>query len=232
MGSTPKEYREICNTLVDEQGWTFVEGKTGRKHRLIPPDPTKRICLVPATPSDSYFGFTKWIGQLRRSGAQIDENGNSTVVVEKPQTVGPSIDDAAMTVVDTDIKPVSTLHHWWRITDPEPEPQPTPEPQPEPEPEPRLSRYAIGLLSRLDAGSTVAPPPYVPKLVGNHPDDAEGAAYSLNQARDLLRQGYHVNRVIKKTGWGRNWFHDLVDDTGYLAEAAPVSPVRSAMRVR
>lgn len=190
IGSTPKEYREVCNTLVDEQGWVFIEGMGGRKHKLIPPDPEANICLVPNTPSDAYFGFTRWVAQLRRSGAQIDENGNSTLVLDKPRNVAVSFEDALAAITTEDIAPISTRGQWWRA---EPEPEPTPQPAPAPAPAPAR----------------------VLRVVEEH--DRKGAAYSLGQARDMIRQGYHINRVVTKTGWGRNWFSDLVDDTGYLA---------------
>lgn len=54
----------------------------------------------------------------------------------------------------------------------------------------------------------VTPPP--------NPDDARGTVWSLPQARDMLRQGYHVRKVISKTGWGMNHLKDLIDHTGYI----------------
>ena len=50
--------------------------------------------------------------------------------------------------------------------------------------------------------------------------DARGTNYSLQQARTMLRQGYHVNKVVSRTGWGRNWFSDMVDETGFVKTSA------------
>lgn len=75
-------------------------------------------------------------------------------------------------------------------------------PAPVEEPEPVLARPQL-----------VPPPP--------NPDDAKGEHWNLGQARALLRQGYHVSKVVRKTGWGRNWLSDLVDPaTGYLRMGA------------
>lgn len=64
--------------------------------------------------------------------------------------------------------------------------------EPEPEPEPKVR--------------VLAPP---------SPDDACGTAWTLGQARNLIRQGYHILKVTRKTGWGANHLRDLVDSTGY-----------------
>lgn len=40
--------------------------------------------------------------------------------------------------------------------------------------------------------------------------------WSLGQARSMLRKGYHVAEVVRRTGWGLEWLNDLpVDENGY-----------------
>jgi hypothetical protein len=185
IGQCPKEYRDVCNLLIDEQDWKFIPGKVGRKHKLVPPDRTKRICLVPATPSDAYNGFTRWVAHLRRSGALIDENGNSTFVPDPTFSDAHGSYSVKMPEVDPTVQPISTIgNRWW-----------APESEPEPEPEPA---------------------PVIPIRPPGPDHDAKGEHYSLGQARNLLRQGYHVSKVVKQTGWGRNWFSDMIDETGYV----------------
>lgn len=181
MGSCPKEYRDIINLLIDEQGWRFVEGKSGSKHKFYPPERRFRAVTVPNTPS-SHGSFLSFVNVLRRRGAEIDENGNSTRVVENDAHGSYTI---KMPDVDPNVQPISTIgKRWW-----------APESEPEPEPEPA---------------------PIIPIRRPGPDHDARGASYSLGQARTLLRQGYHVNKVVKQTGWGRNWFSDMIDETGYI----------------
>lgn len=111
----------------------------------------------------------------------------------KTRTVSTRSDDAVM-AVESDIAPILTIGAWWRTVNGE---------QPEPEPAPMPVR-ALSLT----------PPPPV------DPDDAKGTTWTLGQARTMVRQGYHINKVIARTGWGRNWLADMVDDTGFLAEAS------------
>jgi hypothetical protein len=41
--------------------------------------------------------------------------------------------------------------------------------------------------------------------------------WSLGQARTLLRDGYHVQKVSQMTGYGAAWFDDLVGRDGYYS---------------
>lgn len=49
------------------------------------------------------------------------------------------------------------------------------------------------------------------------PADATGnGSYTLGQARSMLRAGYHIIHVMKRTGWGLDAFDDMqVDADGY-----------------
>lgn len=79
---------------------------------------------------------------------------------------------------------------------------------------PRLRNGANGWDYRPPAPEVPPPPAPVPD-----PHLATGEHYTLPQAKALIYQGYHVRRVVTKTGWGRKHFDDLVDETGYLATA-------------
>lgn len=49
------------------------------------------------------------------------------------------------------------------------------------------------------------------------PADAQGnGKWTLGQARSMLRAGYHINKVVRLTGYGINAFLDMkLDDDGY-----------------
>lgn len=49
------------------------------------------------------------------------------------------------------------------------------------------------------------------------PADAQGnGKWTLGQARSMLRAGYHINKVVRITGFGINAFLDMkIDDDGY-----------------
>lgn len=179
----PKFERDVVNILID-QGWQFVPGTKGNKHKLVPPDQSKRARYVAATPSDVRTRVI-WIGQLRRSGAILDDSILDRISKsESRRRLRKALHDAdgVEVEVDTKVIPISTIgNRWWA-----------------PESEP--------------------PPPKIPVRVAPAPsvDDARGTAWTLAQARELLRQGYHVRKVISKTGWGLNHFKDLIDDTGYI----------------
>lgn len=186
MGSTPKEYRDICNILIDH-GWTFVEGMKGKKHKLYPADRRHRYMTVPNTPS-SHGSFMVFLNNVRKRGGQIDENGNSLYDDSKSPAEHDFEEALRKVIRDPDLQPMSTLgNRWWA---------PESEPEPEPEPEPVVAK--------------------VVRLAPREDHDRQSTTHTLGQARTLLRQGYHVNRVVAKTGWGRNWFNDIIDETGYV----------------
>lgn len=68
-----------------------------------------------------------------------------------------------------------------------------------------------------------APPPEPParvipkQRVPRIPADAQGdGQYTMGQARSMLRAGYHIDKVIRVTGWGMKAFDDMeVDEDGY-----------------
>lgn len=72
-------------------------------------------------------------------------------------------------------------------------------PEPEPEPVPQVPAYTQDLLRRLDREHTVRP-------------DARGnGRWTLAQARQMFKDGYSLDVVINRTGWGRMWFDDLAE---------------------
>lgn len=189
VGDCPKEFRDLCNLLIDEQGWTFVRARGGgHKHRMYPPDRSKRFVTVPKTPSDRN-SIKIAIPIFRRSGALIDENGKSAFVPPPVLEDERGIISVKMPEIDPTVQPISTIgNRWWA-----PESEPVPEPEPAPAPAP------------------------APVVVPEEDHDRRGANFTLPQAIALLQQGYHISRVVKKTGWGVNHFRNLVDDTGYIA---------------
>lgn len=179
----PPFEQRVVNVLVD-QGWIYVPGHRGNKGKLIPPDPNRPICLVASTPSD-VLGQKKWINRLQRSGAQIDNNGNSTVETVRPEVQSPAM---PITAVESDIRPISTLGAWWHPAPAEPEPEPAPVVVEQPAP-----RRAIPTID--------------PWSKGTH--------YTYPQALNLILQGYHIKKVVAKTGWGRAHLEHLVGPHGY-----------------
>jgi hypothetical protein len=62
--------------------------------------------------------------------------------------------------------------------------------------------YVAGFLERCDEMTTVK-------------HDAQGnGRFTLAEARQQLRDGYSLETVIKRTGWGRMWLQDLADRLG------------------
>ena len=200
LGSMPKEYRDVCNILIDN-GWAYVPPRTkNAKPKIYPPDRSKRTVTIPITPSNSE-GFVQWLSWLRRSGAMLDEHGNSLYPERDPRYVIGQSDDELMAAVadkiDPDLNPVLTHGAWWRSDAAQTEiPLEAPEPVVE-------RRYA--------------PRPMTPPRPVLDPWATGAKGYTLTQAITLLNQGYHVNKVIAKTGWGRNHFANLIDQAGYVA---------------
>lgn len=188
----PKLYVQIINTLID-QGWDYIPGHRGNKAKLIPPDPDKKPVTFASTPSD-WRGPVKTIAALRRSGAVLDDAELERLTkAESRRRLRQALkghSETAVEAVEGNVIPISTKGQFWRPAEPEPEPV-------IPAPLSRAERFA----ARQQAGN---------------PDDARGTAYTLAQARDMLKQGYHVKKVIQRTGWGLNHLRDLIDaSTGY-----------------
>lgn len=63
----PKEYREVVEHLVRQQGWRYRTG--GRHSMLFPADPEQRPMAVPGTPGDNR-AFRNWLSDVRRRGGK------------------------------------------------------------------------------------------------------------------------------------------------------------------
>lgn len=48
--------------------------------------------------------------------------------------------------------------------------------------------------------------------------DAQGTDFTMGEARLRFRRGYHISHVMRTTGWGFNYFDDLVSEDGYVRE--------------
>lgn len=62
-----KEIKKILRQL-DQQGWRIKD--TGKHIKAYPPDRSKRMVVLPRTPSD-HRALKNAISQLRRSGARL-----------------------------------------------------------------------------------------------------------------------------------------------------------------
>jgi len=71
----PKEYREIAEHLVRNQGWRYDKGaKRGGHPMLYPADRSQNPLAVPTTPGDRR-SFDNWRSQIRRRGGQLPKKG-------------------------------------------------------------------------------------------------------------------------------------------------------------
>ena len=195
----PRAYRDVVNKLVRHQGWRYDPRRdTGGHPQLIPANPDQR--MIPINCTVGYGrGIDNWLAQIVRAGGVL-----RPVVKKRRRSVRPLTDPSGMTTATPDIAPITPLpagrprarngRNGWDFVPPTPEPEPTPEP----------------IVTRRYAARSLAPtrPTLDP--------DARGDVWTLAQARAMIRQGYHVNRVVAKTGWGRNWFSDITDPSGYL----------------
>jgi hypothetical protein len=66
----PKEYREVAEELVSNQGWRYNDGGGRGGHpMLFPADPSKRPISISTTPGgDKRRGFMNWLSQVRQAG--------------------------------------------------------------------------------------------------------------------------------------------------------------------
>jgi hypothetical protein len=62
----PKEYREVVDELIDNQGWRYEASGKGHP-KLYPSDKAFAQVSVPTTPSD-VRSFRNSVAQVRRSG--------------------------------------------------------------------------------------------------------------------------------------------------------------------
>jgi hypothetical protein len=64
----PKEFREVAIELVRNQGWRYELPKGNGYPRLLPPDKTKGMVIIPKTPATNKRGFENWVSEVRRRG--------------------------------------------------------------------------------------------------------------------------------------------------------------------
>lgn len=207
----PKVWRDLAVQLVQHQGWTYRYKRKGGSHpRVIPPEGGLGVAL-PTTVTDGDAGHrAAYLTNLKRHGAVLDSDGR---VVVPARSVSAPVFSAAMTTGVQDIdKPFTDAEWrerqrssdvWWRqqFAGPTPEPEPAPEPAPAPR---AHSAYTQGFLERARAADA--------RRVR---DDATGnGRFTLAQARQQLKDGYSMDAVIDRTGWGRLWLQDLADRLG------------------
>ncbi len=64
----PKDYREVIEHLIDNEGWTYRKARGGGYPQLSPADPSRGTIRVPKTPQTRGNRFPNWISQIRRAG--------------------------------------------------------------------------------------------------------------------------------------------------------------------
>jgi hypothetical protein len=202
----PKVWRDIATMLVDQQGWTYRYKRKGGSHpRVVPPEGGLGVAL-PTTVTDGDAGHrASYLTALKRAGAVLDATP-APRRRDGGDPVGADDDDAAMTTINGTIDSPWTMgewreiqrqsDQWWRqqYAPPAPEPEPTPAPV-----EMTVDPYIQGFMERLDRAGAVK-------------HDAQGnGRFTLAQARQQLKDGYSLETVINRTGWGRMWLQDLAD---------------------
>ena len=65
----PREYRDLVNDLVDNQGWRYDNQRRGHP-MVFPADKSAKAIPVPGTPGDNR-SFKNWVAQVRRAGGKI-----------------------------------------------------------------------------------------------------------------------------------------------------------------
>jgi hypothetical protein len=198
-GELPDFLLTVVRRLCIEQD--FVYERRGKHKRLYAPD--GQWVTLPSTLFDGPVRH-KYLANLRRIGADLSF----------PKTVRPSSQADAMPAfsdsetidrpwTDTEWRELQRASEvWWRRELAGAAPvQEQPEPEPVPEEKPQLSASARALLARLDAHANTVPR-----------DDAQGnGRYTLAAARQMLRDGYSLSHVTRRTGWGRMWLEDLAE---------------------
>lgn len=170
--------------LCREQSWTYEYHGGGGKPKLYNPDGD--WMTLPLTPS-SYGSVLSSKAHMKRLGADLDRS-----VPRRSSFNGESLfsDETPSHLTDAEWRELQGQAGGWRA-----QLVGYVEPEPEPEPEP-LSRQAQDLLARATRGRVIR-------------DDAKGDTWTLAAARQLLRDGYSLDRVVERTGWGSMWLADL-----------------------
>lgn len=196
--------------LINEQGWTYRYKRKGGSHpRVVPPEGGLGVAL-PTTVTDGSAGHrASYLTALKRAGAVLDATPAAAPSRDPFNPVGADDDDARMTINGTIESPFTMREWremqresgvWWRAQYAPPAPEP--EPAPEPAPPPRIDPYVQGLMERLEQATGVR-------------KDAQGnGRFTLAEARQQLKDGYPLEAVITRTGWGRMWLQDLADRLG------------------
>lgn len=167
---------------------------------LRAPDKSQGQIAFASTASD-WRARLNTVAQLRRMGADLDAppvtRDETVTPVEQSADMAQTID---MPWTDREWRELQRdSEAWWRQLYAPPANEPEPEAAPEPEPGPRVSRYGAALMARLTSASTVRA-------------DAQGnGRWTLAEARQMLRDGYSLDSVVERTGWGRMWLADLAD---------------------
>lgn len=182
-----QELRDAALKLVREQGWEYEYIGT-RKPKLT--NPAGDSTSLPLTPS-SYGSVIRTLATLRRLGADLDEE--AALRRRLRSKVRTPLSDEGVVETPWTEKQWRELQQkagGWRAAL-------YAEPLPEPPPITPLTAYQAEVHERLTA------PQVRSDATGN-------GQWTLREARQMLVDGYSLDRVIARTGWGKMWLEDLV----------------------
>lgn len=193
------EQRAIAQRLVREQGWGYRKPMGGGHGVLYPPGGSGQVWC--ASSLGEGRGHQNWLAELKRYGADLSTERVRTRTVTPVFSTTPVEEQIIAPWSDREWREMQReSEHWWRRQYAPPLPES--EPEPEPAPAPYVDPYVKGVLERLDRAHCVR-------------DDAQGNGRStLAEARQMVRDGYALERVIERTGWGRLWLQDIADRVG------------------
>lgn len=178
--------RAIARRLVREQHWTYIY----RGSHPILRAPNKEAGQLPfASTASDWRARLNVVADLKRMGAKLDAPEPRRRQTVTPPSFGDGVETIEKPWTDSEWRAMQAESDtWWRRlyaaerTAGEPE-QPA-------EPSPNLTSL-VGRITR----SRVR-------------EDAKGPG-PLSEARQMVREGYSVDRVVERTGWGRMWLADL-----------------------
>lgn len=182
----PAQYRDLARTLVRDHGWFYDPKGRGRHPMLRDPKGVGQTS-IPITPSD-YRGYQNWLSQLRALGADLEAATGASSADQRRRR------QAAAKVAA----------HERELAELEAELAKQPPARPVPD----------ELVDRLDAAVARAndkvAAPQTPARTSRLQDPQQ-----VQEAKELLAQGYHVDRVVARTGVAPEALRRFVADDGY-----------------
>lgn len=187
------DQRAICQHLVREQGWRYRKMKD--HGMLYAPD---GVGMHAVHGNDgAAAGFKHWCAEMRVLGADLD----TTPVREK--YVGESLtSDGSGSIADTRWRRRQARSGvWWRQA--------------------MAGEVCVecgGLDGKHQHACSTTLSDYAKDFLARahavRPDARGDKGWALSDARQMLKDGYPMERVIERTGWGSMWLADLAARLG------------------